>query len=312
MQNVKVDREKYIGGSDIPIIMGISQFKTRFELLLEKAGLKEDTFDGNEYTEYGNKMEPKIRDYINKQLGKSFVEGKHIDGDIRCHTDGEDYTTILEIKTTSQTHNTIDEYKVYLVQLLFYMEQTNRQTGMLAVYDRPEDFNESFDEKRLQLFTIRIENYKELIEQINKAVDQFRIDIEKAKENPFIAEEDLLPDDITELANQVIAFENELSAIKKIEEKWKNAKAVLKEKMEARCIKKWEMPNGTKITLVEDTPDKEVEVEYYDEEKFIAENTELHEAYHNKLAEYKETKKEIKKGKSGYVKITLPKEKTNE
>ena len=67
MQNVKVDRDKYIGGSDIPIIMGISQFKTRFELLLEKAGLKENTFDGNEYTEYGNIMEPKIRDYINKR-----------------------------------------------------------------------------------------------------------------------------------------------------------------------------------------------------------------------------------------------------
>ena len=47
MQNVRVDREKYIGGSDIPIIMGISQFKTRFDLLLEKAGLKENTFDGN-------------------------------------------------------------------------------------------------------------------------------------------------------------------------------------------------------------------------------------------------------------------------
>jgi len=72
--------------------------------------------------------------------------------------------------------------------------------------------------------------------------------------------------------------------------------------------KTWETPSGIKVTLVEDTPDKEIDVEYYNEDKFIAENTELHEAYHNKLAEYKETKKEIKKGKSGYVKITLPKE----
>lgn len=78
--------------------------------------------------------------------------------------------------------------------------------------------------------------------------------------------------------------------------------------MENKNIKKWETPNGTKITLVEDTLDKEVEVEYYDEEKFIAEHTELHESYHNTLAMYKETKIEIKKGKSGYVKITLPKE----
>jgi len=308
MQNVRVDRDKYIGGSDIPIIMGISQFKTRFDLLLEKAGLKENTFDGNEYTEYGNIMESKIRDYVNKQLGKSFVEGKHIDGDIRCHTDGEDYTTILEIKTTSQIHNTVDEYKVYLVQLLFYMEHTNRQAGILAVYDRPEDFNKEFDENRLQLFTIRIENYKELLEQINKAVEQFRIDLEKAKENPFITEEDLLPVDLTEIANKVVLIENKLAEYKAIEEESKKVKAQLKKAMEDYGKKTWETPNGTKITLVEDTPDKEIEVEYYDEKKFIDENAELHEAYHNKLAEYKETRKEIKKGKSGYVKITLPKE----
>ena len=311
MQNVRVDRDKYIGGSDIPIIMGISQFKTRFDLLLEKAGLKENTFDGNEYTEYGNIMEPKIREYVNKQLGKSFIEGKHIDGDIRCHTDGEDYTTILEIKTTSQIHDTIDEYKVYLVQLLFYMEHTNRQAGILAVYYRPEDFNEEFDENRLQLFTIRIENYFDLLEQINEAVEQFRWDLLKAKGNPFITEEDLLPVDLKELSDKVVEFENKLSELAVIEKEAKKVKAKLKEAMEKYGKKTWETPNGTKITLVEDTPDKEIEVEYYNEDKFIAENTELHETYHNKLAEYKETRKEIKKGRSGYVKITLPKEKEN-
>lgn len=308
MQNVKVDRDKYIGGSDIPIIMGISQFKNRFDLLLEKAGLKENTFDGNEYTEYGNVMEPKIREYVNKQLGKTFVEGKHTDGDIRCHTDGEDYTSILEIKTTSQTHETVDDYKVYLVQLLFYMEHTDRKAGILAVYHRPDDFNEEFDENRLQLFTIRIENYTELLEKINKAVEQFREDLKKVKENPFVTEEELLPVDLTELSNKVLEFENRLVEYKKIEEEAKKAKAQLKMAMENQGLKKWETPNGTKITLVEDTPDKEVEVEYYDEEKFIAENAELNEAYHNTLEKYKETKIEIKKGKSGYVKITLPKE----
>ena len=51
MQDVTKDRHKYIGGSDIPIIMGISDFKTRFDLLLEKAQLKEDDFEGNVYTE---------------------------------------------------------------------------------------------------------------------------------------------------------------------------------------------------------------------------------------------------------------------
>ena len=34
--SVKQDRQKYIGGSDIPAIMGISPFTTRYDLLLYK------------------------------------------------------------------------------------------------------------------------------------------------------------------------------------------------------------------------------------------------------------------------------------
>ena len=308
MQNVKIDRDKYIGGSDIPIIMGISPFKTRFDLLLEKAGLKDDNFQGNEYTEYGNVMESKIRDYVNKSFDMEFKEGKHINGDIRCHTDGETDTCILEIKTTSQVHENVDDYKSYLVQLLFYMQETKRKIGYLAVYIRPENFNEKFEAERLKVYRIKINEYKDLLEQINQAVDQFRIDLEKVKANPFITEEELMPIDLTELSNKVITIENELAEMKKKEKESKELKAQLKAAMENNNIKKWETPNGTKIILIPDTPDKEVEIEYYDEDRFIAENTELHEKYHNKLAEYKETRKEIKKGKAGYIKITLPKE----
>ena len=117
MQDVRIDRNLYIGGSDIPIIMGISPFKKRFDLLLEKAGLKENDFEGNQYTEYGNILEPKIRDYINSKEKLSFYEDKKVNGDIRCHVDGYNgKDTILEIKTTSQVHNSVNEYKVYLCQ----------------------------------------------------------------------------------------------------------------------------------------------------------------------------------------------------
>lgn len=307
-KSVKEDREKYIGGSDIPIIMGISPFKSRFDLLLEKAELKDNDFDGNEYTEYGNVMEPKIREHINKSLGKDYKEGKHIIDDIRIHTDGECSGSILEIKTTSQIHETVDEYKVYLVQLLFYMYHTKKTSGMLAVYSRPEDFSEEFDEKRLQVFGISIDNYKDLIDEINKAVEQFKIDLEKVKENPLITEEDLLPLDIKEIADEVVTLEKQIASIKILEDKCKKAKEQLKEAMEKQGLKNWTTPSGIKITRVLDSPDKEVEEEYYDEDKFIAENTELHEQYTNKLAEYKMTRTVIKKGKKGYVLITLPKE----
>lgn len=307
MQAVTIDRDKYIGGSDIPIIMGISPFKTRFDLLLEKAGLKENDFTGNEYTEYGNVMEPKIREYVNKTFDKEFIEGKHINGDIRVHTDGEDKDSILEIKTTSQVHEKLDDYKVYLVQLLFYMQETKKCFGYLAVYERPEDFNEEFDSKRLQTYRLDIEDYKDLLEQINKAVDQFRIDLAKVKENPFITEEELIPTNLTELSNRVVALEKQLAEMKKIEVQAKEFKAQLKVAMEKNNIKKWETPNGVKITLVEDKPDETTIEKVVNEVLFRSENLELCERYELKQAEYLEDKEVIKKGKSGYVKITLPK-----
>ena len=297
MQAVTIDRDKYIGGSDIPIIMGISPFKTRFDLLLEKAGLKEDDFTGNEYTEYGNVLEPKIREYINTTYDKEFVEGKHYNGDIRIHTDGEDKDCILEIKTTSQIHENVDDYKVYLVQLLFYMQETKRKIGYLAVYERPSNFDENFDKDRLKVYGIYIGDYQDLLEQINKAVDQFRIDLAKVKENPLLSEEDLLPVDLTELSNKVVALENQLAEIKKIEAQLKDLKEQLKTAMEKAGTKTWETPNGTKITLVPDGEDKVVRK--FNEKLFKDNNLDLWDEYSEEV---------VQKGKSGYVRITLPKE----
>ena len=191
MQDVRTDRNKYIGGSDIPIIMNISPFKKRFDLLLEKAELLENEFDGNVYTEYGNILEPKIREYINKLKNTNYIEYKKIDGNIRCHLDGFDNVSVLEIKTTSQIRKKVSSYKKYLVQLLFYMQQTNVEKGLLAVYERPKDFCEEFEENRLQLFDIDIKDYDELLKEINTAVKKFIKDLEKIKENPFIEEWEL-------------------------------------------------------------------------------------------------------------------------
>ena len=79
MQNVKEERWKYIGGSDIPIIMGLVNYgKDRWKLLLEKAQLWEDDFSGNKYTEYGNTLEEPIREYINWMYDSEYVEDKKI------------------------------------------------------------------------------------------------------------------------------------------------------------------------------------------------------------------------------------------
>ena len=64
--NVLVDREKYLGSSEISTIMGINPFETRYNLLLKKAGLLEKKEFSNNYTEFGMTIEKYIRNYINK------------------------------------------------------------------------------------------------------------------------------------------------------------------------------------------------------------------------------------------------------
>ena len=171
--------------------MNLSPFKKRFDLLLEKAELKENDFQGNEYCDYGNEMELKIRDYINTKHNTNYTENKVIDGVYRYHSDGFNGTSVLEIKTTSQIKKTVKGYKIYLVQLLFGMYLNKVEKGLLAVYKRPKDFNTDFDAEQLQEFEIELTDYKELLEDILVAVERFKGDLAKVKENPFIKEEEL-------------------------------------------------------------------------------------------------------------------------
>lgn len=191
-KSVNEDRNLYLGGSDIPIIMGISPFKTYYQLLKEKVGIEEPEEVDNIFTEYGNTMEPVIRDYINIYYTTNYIEDKKINGDIRCHVDGWNETdnTILEIKTTSKTYKRVKSYKYYIVQLLFYMMQYNSEKGLLAVYERPKDFDEELNKDNLNIYVINIEDYQDWVEEIKQAIDKFRIDKKRLEENIFLGEED--------------------------------------------------------------------------------------------------------------------------
>ena len=67
IDTVKTDRNLYTGGSDVSAIMGLSPFKTRWDLLQEKAEIKPIEQISNPYIEYGNTLEPLVRDYINEK-----------------------------------------------------------------------------------------------------------------------------------------------------------------------------------------------------------------------------------------------------
>lgn len=303
--SVKVDRYKYIGGSDIPAIMEISQFKSRWELLKEKARLKEDDFLGSVYTEYGNTMEPKIREFINVELGHGFFEGRHYDEDrgFRIHTDGEDEVSesILEIKTTSQIHDRLTDYKAYLVQILFYLMVLGWDNGILAVYERPEDMNEELDPDRLHLYPVFLKEHLGLVKEINDAILRFQADVERLKADPLLTEEDFIPKDMITLSDSILALESVLDNMKSIEAQIKERKAQLYELMCENRIKTW-ATERFRLTRVDGSEARTETVEVLDEEGLRRDLPDLFKTYDK--GGYVIEKIVEKKGRCGYVKIT--------
>ena len=298
--DVAEDRDKYIGGSDIPAILGISKFTTRWQLLLQKAGLEERSFAGNRYTEYGHVIEPQIREHINTVFNTIYVPNRVINGDIRYHADGFNGAKVLEIKSTSEIYSTVDGYKVYLVQLLKGMEENGVTEGMLAVYERPEDMNPNFDPQRLQVFDVHMDDYKNLLNHINKELDRFRADLKRLKENPLLSEQDFLPigNSLVTLSNKVVQFENQLAAMKDIETQLKEAKKQLYNEMLKANVKSWTSPNGTKITRVDEVPSKTKTVGEFDMERFKKECPATFDRYTHLV-------EKTTGGKAGFVRITV-------
>ncbi len=257
-------------------------------------------FSGNKYTEYGHIIEPKIREYINSIHDTKFEPNQVIDGDLRFHTDGFFCNTVLEIKSTSQIHETVDEYKIYLVQLVKYMEANKAAYGILAVYHRPEDFSEEFDPDRLQIFYIERCNYTDLLDEVNREIDRFRSDLARLKENPLLTEEDFQPKEVIEAASKVVALESRMAEYKAIEAEYKAMKQSLFEAMEKHNIKSWETFNGTKITRVDGTAASVTKVTEFDSEAFA-------ESHPRLFKRFSKTVEKKTKGKAGFVRITLPK-----
>lgn len=107
--------------------------------------------------------------------------------------------------------------------------------------------------------------------------------------------------DLVTICNEVVMFEAQLAEMKAIKSRLENAKADLKLAMEKAGIKKWETPNGYKVTLVPDTPSKLVEEEYIDTEAMRENDPDIFE-------KYCKVKTVTKGGRSGYVRISAPKE----
>lgn len=312
--NVTVDRHKYVGGSDLPTILGLNaKYGTSiFEFAKEKAGIVPNTFKGNQFTKYGQKMEPVIRDYINSVYGVNYLEDTIIDTKrgYRGNTDGIDREAnvpILEVKTFGEEL----DVDYYTAQCQFYMETFNQDACLLVGYKRPVDFytgvdydlenddsyfNLEFDENNIVTHTI----YRDPSSwaKIEERIIAFKKAVEKLRKNNDMTETEFnklfYGTDVIKASNKIAKLETRLLKFKELEKQQKQVKEELYKLFEEKGIVSFD--SGTmKITKVAPTSYETVII---DTKKLKEEN----EKIYNK---YKVTKTTNKKG---YILITTKKE----
>ncbi len=94
-------RAQGIGGSDAPILLGVSPWKDIHSLLLEKTGELDVSGDWNFATQRGKDLEPIVRTKINKVTGLSFQPAQLIsrmNPIFRANVDGIYERYLIEIK----------------------------------------------------------------------------------------------------------------------------------------------------------------------------------------------------------------------
>ncbi len=137
------ERRKGIGGSDVAAIMGLSPWKTAYQVYQEKRKEVED-WSGNDLTDWGKRMEPAIRQWYSDKTGRDV----RLPDKIMYHPqhpfmlaslDGfTDDGRVVEIKTARSGRdwgepetNQIPDY--YAVQVHHYMTITGFQVADIPV-----------------------------------------------------------------------------------------------------------------------------------------------------------------------------------
>ena len=139
-------RKQGIGGSDVSCLLGINKWKSEIELWLDKTNQTNDPVEENEAMQWGNIMEPIIRNHFAEVTGKTVVELKamlqhpehpfmlaDVDG---VTVDDSGNPAILEIKTASEFKRSDWEEGVpayYQTQVQHYLCVTGIQKAYVAV-----------------------------------------------------------------------------------------------------------------------------------------------------------------------------------
>lgn len=208
-----------IGGSDIAIILGVSPFKSKFELWLEMTGQKaHPDFGNNESVEWGNILEPVVRDHFREVTGfkvykNNFVLAHDEHDWMIANLDGEVIDPafsgrgVLEIKTTKE-HRKKDWENgcpiYYMAQVQWYLGVTGYEYAYIACLIGGSTFKYFLIERDDYVIDNMIHQGKEFMEMV-----KHRIPPEiggSAKESQWLAER--FPEAIEEEMNIPPSMEN--------------------------------------------------------------------------------------------------------
>lgn len=223
-------RQKRIGGSEFASVLDVNPYKKRIELVLEKAGVIANTFEGNEATRRGEELENEIIAMFEDETGLSVTDEQReftfnpLDSlDLVCHVDGiTSNDAVFEAKTTDIKSKTwkdgIPEY--YKAQLIFNCALAKKEKAYIAVgYCKDTEIVkfEYFEYKpqmqleeivtKCQEFTADVIRYSNLGIINNGKIIKEKID------NNLIEELNFLKEQISQMKAEIKPFEDKVKII---------------------------------------------------------------------------------------------------
>ena len=214
------ERRKGIGGSDAPVVAGVSPYKSRLQLYMEKIGEVPIENIENRFTEWGKRLEPIIADAFKEKTGLkiqrvNFILAHkeypfmiaNIDRKIVGVPEG------LEIKTTSAWN--VGRFRDdipddYYIQCLHYLAVTGWDKWHLAVLIGGNDFRHFVIERDEEAINNLIEIEKDFwLNHVEKRI----IPEPDHRDSKILAS--LYPESD---ANKIVEFENEEHAKSLVEE----------------------------------------------------------------------------------------------
>jgi len=233
----RAERKLGIGGSDMPIILGLSNYKTPYQLYLEKIGETESTQEETPFQYWGNQLEGVIRDEFSKrnnvavELPDTLVHPFHeflrgnVDGYIR------EWNAVLEVKCSAgfMAHEWGEDGSdvipmQYLVQVAHYCAVLDADFAYIAVLIGGNDYREFKYTRNFELESKIIDAAKEFWHCVQtktppKPINQVDLKLMYPKHDP--EKTVTIEPDVAEQLTTLADTRFKIKALSEVEEKYK-------------------------------------------------------------------------------------------